>query len=297
MNEIEISQIDLRFEGLRLKDKSAEQVLLSSIIAEGIREPLQCVVRTSLPALLLDGFKRLRCAVKIGLSTIPVASLGDNERLAMLELLRASNARSMNILEQAAWIDELHEAQGLSISEIARCLERSPAWVSVRFGLIGNMSAQVKAAVFGGQFPVRAYMYALLPFTRVKGMKNTEETEVFVRAVSGQGLSARVIGLLAECFFKGSAQMKEQILVGNLDWTLEQLKTQDGKRSKGLSELELKIIRDLEWVEKYFSRIPYELSHPGLKSQAFLTEALRTIKSILSRKVLFIKSLEEFYVQ
>ncbi len=296
MKEIEISQIDTRFERLRLKDKSAEQVLLVSIMEQGIREPLQCVVKTSPPILLLDGFKRMRCAVKIGLSTVPVFSLGENESQAILKLLRVSNTRSLNILEQSALVDELHQVQGLSISDIARQLERSLSWVSIRLGLCKNMSEQVKTLVFGGQFPVRAYMYALLPFTRVKGIKNVE-TDAFVQAVSGKGLSARAIGLLAWGFFKGGAQMKEQILVGNLDWTIEQLKALDENHSKGLSESESKIIKDLEWVRKHLHRIPYELLNPGLKSPAFWTEAHLLIKAILSRKNIFIKSLEDFYAK
>ncbi len=296
MKEIEISEIDTRFERLRIKDKSAEQVLLNSIMEQGIREPLQCVIKTSSPILLLDGFKRMRCAVKIGLSTVPVFSLGENESQAILKLLRGSNTRSLNILEQSALVDELHQVQGLSVAEIAQQLECSPAWVSIRLGLCKNMSEQVKILVFGGQFPVRAYMYALLPFTRVKGTKSVE-TDAFVQAVSGKGLSARVIGLLAWGFFKGGTKMKEQILVGNLDWTIEQLKELDGKHSKGLSESELKIIKNLELVRKYLHRIPYELLNPGLKSPAFWTEAHLLIEAILSRKNIFIKSLEDFYAK
>lgn len=296
MEEIEISEIDTRFERLRLKDKNAEQVLLSSIMEQGIREPLQCVIKTSAPILLLDGFKRMRCAVKIGLSKVPVFSLGENESQAILKLLRASNSRSLNILEQAALVEELYQMQGFSISEISRQLERSTAWVSIRLGLCRNMSESIKTLVFGGQFPVRAYMYTLLPFTRVKGIKSVE-TDAFVQAVSGKGLSARAISLLSWGFFKGGAQMKEQILVGNLDWTIEQLKVLDGKHSKGLSESELKIIKDLEWVRKHLHRIPYELVNPALKSSAFYTEAHLLIEAILSRKNIFIKSLEDFYAK
>ena len=290
MDEIEISRIDRRYENLRLKDTNTEQALLSSIIGIGIVEPLQCVVKTTPPVFLLDGFKRLRCAIKMGLATVPVSSLGNDENQALIKLLRVSNARGLNILEEAACINELAQTRGyINIVELAHCLDRSPAWVSVRLRLFDNMSAEVKAAVFSGLFPVRAYMYALLPFTRVKGQ--SPEIDRFVRAVSGKGLSSRGIGLLAQCFFKGKPELKEQILSGNLAWTIEQL----SPRAEGLGEVELKILKCLEWVEKYFRRLPYDLARPELKSQVFLVQASDKVKTILSRKDYFIKSLEEFY--
>jgi hypothetical protein len=55
-------------------------------------------------------------------------------------LLRISNTRSLGILEQAGFIDELRSAQNLSVAEIAELLSRSKGWVSMRVGLIGEMT-------------------------------------------------------------------------------------------------------------------------------------------------------------
>ena len=74
MQEIEIQNIDRRWEGLRLPNEHQEQLLLASICAEGIREPLQGVMSGE-TLLLLDGFKRLRCCRKLSLQTAPVVSL------------------------------------------------------------------------------------------------------------------------------------------------------------------------------------------------------------------------------
>ncbi len=55
--QVEISSFDLRYAGCRMKNKTAEKVLLCSILENGIRDPLQGVeARHS--RILLNGFKR-----------------------------------------------------------------------------------------------------------------------------------------------------------------------------------------------------------------------------------------------
>ena len=53
-----------------------------------------------------------------------------------------------------------------------------------------------------GQFPVRAYMYNLRTFTRVKKVPG-KEIDTFVQAVAGKSLSTRDIETLAYGYFHG----------------------------------------------------------------------------------------------
>lgn len=295
MQEVEISQIDRRFESLRLKSRESEQSLLSSILEQGIREPLQCVFKPE-GLILLDGFKRLRCALKLKIGFVPVVSAGSNEAEAILALLRLSNTKSLDILEQAALVDELSHSHGLSISEIGRRLECSPAWVSVRLGIIGQMSSVVKEAVFSGQLPVRSYMYVLRPFTRVKGIKDSE-VDKFVNSVSGKGLSTRRIETLAHAFFRGGNNVKEQIRQGNLDWTLQQLRQARAKKAELVNELELNTLKELRLAHECLSRIPCQLKNGRLNSPEFFSRAQLLIEGILQKARFFVISLEKFYDQ
>jgi hypothetical protein len=52
---------------------------------------------------VLNGFKRYRCARKLRLATVPYSSLGPDEAVGILSLLRTSNNRALSILEQAAF--------------------------------------------------------------------------------------------------------------------------------------------------------------------------------------------------
>ena len=132
-NEVELASLDLRYESFRLKQPAVEERLLGSIVQRGIEEPLEGVeVGESL--VLLNGFKRYRCARRLRLATVPYSSLGQDEAAAILGLLRVSNDRALSILEQAAFIDELKNARRMSVAEIATELAVSKAWVSRRLG-------------------------------------------------------------------------------------------------------------------------------------------------------------------
>jgi hypothetical protein len=54
--QIEITDLDLRYENHRLKSPGAEKIMLNSILEKGIRDPLQGV-DTRDHKILLDGFK------------------------------------------------------------------------------------------------------------------------------------------------------------------------------------------------------------------------------------------------
>ena len=64
---IERSSFDLRYESFRLRNDAAEARLLASIAERGIEEPLGGVDTPQGP-LLLDGFRRNRCAAKLGIN-------------------------------------------------------------------------------------------------------------------------------------------------------------------------------------------------------------------------------------
>src|SRR4030042_2598039 len=168
--EVELSTLDLRYESYRMENPGLEARLLASIAQRGIEEPLEGV-DTGERSLLLNGFKRYRCARKLGIGKAPYASLGEDEALGIMNLLRVSNHRSLGILEQARFIDELRKLHKMTVAEIAAELSRSKSWVSMRLGLIGEMSEKVKEKMFSGSFPVYPYMYTLRQFMRMNGTK------------------------------------------------------------------------------------------------------------------------------
>src|SRR5512144_2439351 len=137
VTNIELSDLDLRYQGHRLQQPRLEEQLLSSIAQVGIQEPLQGV-RTDGAAILLNGFKRCRCARKLHIQSVPFASWGVDEVTGILQLLRGARHHTLHLLEQARFVDELKTERGMSVAEIAQQLSRSKAWVSLRLGLVAQ---------------------------------------------------------------------------------------------------------------------------------------------------------------
>ena len=79
-NLVELSSLDTRFESYRLRDDAGEARLLASIASSGIEEPLEGVDTDQL-RLLLNGFRRYRCAKRLGLELVPYISLSDDQAM------------------------------------------------------------------------------------------------------------------------------------------------------------------------------------------------------------------------
>ena len=290
--DVELSSLDLRYEDHRMKNAALEERLLASIAQRGIEEALEGVQLQD-ASILLNGFKRYRCARKLQVRSVPYVSLGDDEVAGIMNLLRISNNKALSILEQAAFIDELSTTGHLTVAEIAKELSRSKSWVSMRLGLISEMSATIRAKLFSGAFPVYSYMYTLRPFMRMNGVSG-EELDQFVVVVSEKGLSVRDIEQLAHGYFRGPDSFRQEILKGNLALPLKGLR-EVPQNPDGCSEFERMMLRDLEITQKYMQRLMGKSQDPRLKSRPFHAQANLLSAAILSRVPAFNQSLKQLH--
>ena len=134
---IELNTLDLRYQDYRLRDDAREARLLSSIAQRGIEEPLEGV-DTPAGRLLLNGFKRFRCAKKLYIGTVPYVSLGDEEAAGILMLMRIRTDQGLGILEQAKFVVDLLTIHGMGLADVAETLGRSKGWVSMRSSLLNS---------------------------------------------------------------------------------------------------------------------------------------------------------------
>jgi predicted transcriptional regulator len=292
MSEIELSSLDLRYEGYRMRNRAGEARLLTSICERGIVEPLEGV-EVEQRHVLLNGFKRWRCARRLGLATAPYVALGEDVAMGIVALLRASNDRALSILEQAGFVDELKRLHGLNVAEIAEALSRSKAWVSLRLGLLAEMSPGVREKLFAGAFPVYAYLYNVRPFMRINE-GGGEAVEPFVAALSGKGLSVREIERLAHGYFRGPEALREQIRSGNVALPLERLK-RPAARDPGCTPLEQAMLQDIEIAQKYMQRVSARSADRRLESAAFRAQAHLLLAGVLSRAPAFFQSVRQLH--
>ena len=290
--ELELSTLDLRYEGYRMKNPGLEEKLLASIAQRGIEEPLEGV-EVGPVSVLLNGFKRHRCARKLAIHRVPYASLGADEVVGIMSLLRLSNNRALSLLEQARFIDELKTVQRMSVAQIATELSRSKGWVSMRLGLISEMSDRVRQILFSGAFPVYSYMYTLRQFMRMNGVKR-EQIEEFLAAVSGKKLSVREIEQLAHGYFRGPESFRQEIRKGNLALSLEQM-ARVPRDPDGCGEFERVLLKDLEILQKYMQRVMGKAQDLRLTNRNFHAQCHLLTGGILSRNNAFLHSLRQLH--
>ena len=290
--EVERSRLDLRYECSRMKHAGQESRLLASIIQRGIEEPLEGVDMAE-SLVLLNGFKRYRCACKLQIQVVPYLSLGTDETTGILSLLRTSNHKSLNLIEQAGFVDELQRARHLSVGQMATDLAVSKGWVSMRLGLMAELSEPVRRELFNGTFPVYAFLYTLRPFMRMNEVKAAQIDE-FVSAVSGHDLSVREIDLLAQGFFRGPETFREEIRRGNLAVPLAGIKKLAAD-PQACAEFERVLLNDLELTQKYMQRVMGKSLDPQLKSRAFHAQSHLLTAGILSRARAFFHTLKQLH--
>ena len=289
---VERSSLDLRYEGYRLRDDAAEARLLASISERGIEEPLGGV-DTPQGRLLLDGFRRNRCAAKLGLECVPYVSWGEDETLGIASLLSARRQRTLSILEQARFVDELLRTHQMTVADVAEMLSRSKAWVSTRRHLLSEMSVAIQQILFRGAFPVYSYMVTLRPFMRMNGVA-PRELERFVQALAGAKLSVREIDLLAQGYFRGPSALRQAIDEGRWKWTLDQMQAVPDD-PEGLSEGERRLLRELERLLQAMQHVMTRCDSPRLQSRGFFAQANLLLAGLLSRRDSFFNKMEEFY--
>jgi hypothetical protein len=292
VENVELASFDLRYETYRIRNKRDETRLFESIAQRGIEKPLEGV-DTAQGRFLLNGFKRYRCAKKLMVDCVPYVSMGKDEVLGIVDLLRSSNDRSLVILEQARFIDDLLSTHHMSLAEVAERLSRSKSWVSMRQGLMREMTEAVQQRLLDGTFPVYSYMSTLRPFMRMNKVSK-EEIDQFVQATSGKNLSVREIDRLARGYFQGPSSLRDAIGQGKVGFALDQMR-QVPEDQEGCTAFERTMLSDLEITQKYMHRVMAKSHDQRLSTRAFHAQANLLTAGLLSKAPVFLKIVREFH--
>ena len=124
--------------------------------------------------------------------------------------------------------------------------------------------------------------------------KLEKEIDMFVKSVAGKGLSIRDIELLANGFFKGTDNLRQQIQKGNITWGLNQLKKSSPKTTE-CTNTEQKMLRDLESAQQYMQKITCRAGDDSLGSNTFHVQASLLVQGIIDIVDNFIIAVRELY--
>jgi len=289
--DVEISTIDLRYERCRLRSVRAEREILAEIRERGIDRPL-AGVESGARWILIDGFKRFRCARSLGMGSVPCVSLGADEAAGILEVLKGPGWKPLGFLEEARFLHELQSVHGMTLAEMAAALGRSKSWASMRLSALADMSETVRDRIFRGSFPAYAYLYFVRPFMRMNGVDATS-IDAFVRATSGRGLSTREIARLADAYFRGPDELRRQIEAGHLAMALNGLA--GATPSGGCSARERSCLNDLKQLVEAMARLSGHAADSRLTSGAFRAQAQVLLARVLGHAGDFVDDMRRFH--
>jgi ParB/RepB/Spo0J family partition protein len=209
--ELELHQLDLRYERLRVRQPARERRLLASLADGGQQMPI--VVVMGAPAyVVVDGHKRVRCLRRLQRDTIAavVWEMPEPEALIFRELLHTDATESA--LEQGWLLRTLHEEHGVALDVLARRFDRSVSWVSRRLSLVRTLPTPIQQHVHDGQLVAHAAMKYCVPFARA----NAAHSERLVEAIVPHRLTTRQIGRLYHAYVSGPDATRELVLTDPL---------------------------------------------------------------------------------
>ena len=238
--DLEIHQLDLRYESLRIFNPRGERKLLASIGDTEQLVPISVVEDDELSHdepqryVVLDGFARVRVLRRLGRDTVRAVAWNVTvlEALLLARSLRSSERETT--LEQAWLLAELARRFDLDQVELARRFDRSLSWVSRRLALIRELPESVHEEIRRGRIVPHAAAKYLVPMARA----NRADCERLARAIAKEDLSTRDIGQLYTGWRDGSATTRER-LIENPNLFLRVRRSAEAT-SPALEELELR---------------------------------------------------------
>ena len=207
--ELELHQLDRRYEALRTTSRERDSRVVASLARDGQQLPVVVVAADEAQRfVLVDGYKRVRALQKLGHDLVRATcwDLPEHEALLLGRLMRSAEGES--VIEQAWLVRELSARFGLSLEDLARRFGRSPSWVSRRLGLVATLPEAIQQLVRDGKLSPHAAMKHLLPLARA----NRGGAIALARAIAPLKPSTRQTALLCAAFARGSDKTRAQLL-------------------------------------------------------------------------------------
>jgi ParB family transcriptional regulator, chromosome partitioning protein len=208
--QLELHQLDRRWEHLRVRDPHRHRRLLASLADSGQQTPIVVVVSKDNRDryLVIDGHKRIAALQQLGRDTVEatVWPMSEAEALLLSRSLRFSPQESA--LEQGWLLAEMEHRFGYGLDELARRFDRSISWVSRRLALVELLPEAIQQQVREGKIAAQVAMKYLVPAARVSADDCTRMAAAFVE----HRCDTRQAGQLYTAWRKGTRAVRERIL-------------------------------------------------------------------------------------
>ena len=226
--ELDLHQLELRYESLRKRNPRRERQLLASLAEGGQQLPI-VVVGVGGPFVVIDGYKRVRALRRLARDTVR-ATAWDVDEAEALVLDRLMRVAGEDALEQGWLLAEMHERFALSREVLGRRFDKSTSWVSRRLALVKELPAEIQTQVRAGEVAAHAAMKYLVPLARA----NAKAAPRLSAAMALLRPTTRQVGALYAGWLSGTERTRELILSTPQVWLRvqeEQRKTQAAAKS------------------------------------------------------------------
>lgn len=268
--ELELHQIELKYESLRIADKRQQSHLVASMSEHGQRSSVVVVAAATIDRyVLIDGYRRVAALKRLGADTVNAVILDMGEVEALVFSHRQAKQSKRSALEDGWLITELIEEHGLSLQEIAIGLGRSKSWVSRRHALVEQLPSAVQELVRQSKICAHAAMKYLVPLARANSVDCVKLSE----GISNKRLSARQVHCLYVGWRLADEQERKRIVENPLlylkaaEEVIRPAPDPDEERRRAL-------LRDFDALagicnrtKKRFSESAPDLEHPAYKKK------------------------------
>jgi len=164
--DLELAQLDRRYEALRKASPSREKRLLACMAELGQQSPVVVVASEPGHYVLVDGYKRVRALERLRCDIVRalVWDLPEADALVVERLMREAPADGP--IEQGWLLVELRDRFGLCAEELARRFDKSSSWVSRRLALVIELPDEIQQQVRQGKLGAHSAMKYLVPLAR-----------------------------------------------------------------------------------------------------------------------------------
>lgn len=203
--DVELHQLELRHDDLRIRGGDRRRRLIASVAEIGQQVPV-IVIAEHERLVLIDGYLRVEALRRLGRDTVLATTWPVSEPEALLQ--HRHLAASEHTAIEDAWLLARLRMHGLSLDQLAARLCRSKSWVSRRLALLDELAAAVQASVRAGLVPAQAAMKYLVPLARA----NRRQCEQLIAGLGSARVSVREVGSLYRAWRSADAAGRQHIV-------------------------------------------------------------------------------------
>jgi ParB/RepB/Spo0J family partition protein len=207
--QVELSELELRYAGLRVRDAGRTARMRSSLAADGQQSAVIVIAAADAARryVLVDGYLRVAALRALGRDVAMAVCVEVSEADALIMAHRLDETGRRSALEDGWLLEELMHRHGLKQNALGKRLSRSRSWVCRRLALVLILPEAVQRAVRDGFMPAQAAMKYLVPLSR----DNRASCERIVRNLGRDAVSVRQVQRLYTSWRTADAALRERI--------------------------------------------------------------------------------------